>query len=424
MKLKWIVYLFLFFLFKILPAQNRQITYGFNETPQTLMLNPGAVLSYDRYFGMPVFSNLFFQAGVSHPDINYNNLNEYSDTKDQLLAKIYEYYKDTDFFSFSQQWELFNIGLRLKNDRFFLSFGIYQQLEGYTNKPEDILNLVYPDEIEDEEDLLELNKHLGNLLGVFHIGVSVKVTEKLNVGARFKILSGSSQFYYPFETLGNNVENSSILEAFIPSVTESIKEIYPGLFFGDGNIGMGVDLGMTYLYSENVEINASLLDLDYVNYKDYNPINPVLESGETIPEEYQMPAFSTSRDPILFTSAKYKIFHPVYVNKWRSIYRDSRYVSAVENLLTTEIGIQTYTAFKPKTVDWAVTTFISHDFNPYISTKLTYTYDAYSPVNLGLGISTHYKIFNLFATADNLLNLFKIKESNYQSIQFGMNFVF
>ncbi len=427
MKSKCILYLFLFFLFEILPAQNKQVMYGFDESPQTLMLNPGAVVSYDRYAGMPVFSNLFFQAGVSHPDINYNNLKPDEGeelTKDQLLSRIYEYYKDDDFISFRQQWELFNMGLRLKNDRFFLSFGMYQQMEGYTKSPEDILNLMYPDDIENEEDLLELNKHLGNLLGIFHLGVSVKVTEKLNVGARFKLLSGSSQFYYPFQTLGENADTNGILASFIPSITQSVKEIYPGMFFGDGNIGMGVDLGMTYFYSENIEINASLLDLDYINYKDYNPVDPVLDTGESISEEYQMPAFSASRDPVFYTSFKYKIFHPVYVNKWKSIYRDSRYVSAVEKLLTTQFGMQTYTVFRQGSVDWAVTAFASHDFNRYISTKFTYTYDAYSPVNLGLGISTHYKIFNLFATADNLLHLFKIKESNYQSVQFGMNFVF
>ncbi len=428
MKLKWIVYLFLFFLFKILPAQNKQILYGFDEIPQTLMLNPGAVVSFDKHIGMPFFSSGFFQAGVSNQEINYTNLKDDSDSKDELLAKIYElgYNKETDFISFNQQWELLNMGLRLKNDRFYLSFGMYQQLEGFTKKPEDIVYLIYPEEIEDVDDLLKMNKFLGNLLGVFHFGVSVKVSDKLNLGARIKLLSGSSEFYYPFQVLGDKAKSQGILRSFIPAITESVKEIYPGLFFGDDNIGMGVDLGLTFYPSEKIEMSASLLDLDYISYKNYNSIEPVLdpEIEKPIPDELKMPAFNVSRDPVLFYSFKYKIFHPVYFDKWKSIYRDSRYVSAVEKVLKTELGMQTYTVFRPDALDFAITAFASHDFNRYISAKLTYTYDAYSPTNIGFGLSTHYKIFNLFATADNLLNLFSIEDSNYQSFQIGMNFVF
>ena len=44
--------------------------------------------------------------------------------------------------------------------------------------------------------------------------------------------------------------------------------------------------------------------------------------------------------------------------------------------------------------------------------------------NIGLGFSTHIRAFNFYATADNLLALRKIKDSNYQSFQFGMNFIF
>ncbi len=430
MKLKRILYLFLFFLPEILSAQNKQILYDFNQTPQTLMLNPGAVVNFDNHLGMPFFSNIFFQGGVSNADINYNHINNEIEkiedpSREDILNIINDIYRGEDFFSFSQRWEAFNMGLRLKNKNIYMSFGMYQQLEGFAKDPEEMLDLVYPDEDNEDVDeikkILEKQKYIGNLLGVFHVGVSFKVSDRLNLGVRLKFISGSADYYYPFKTLGENAKNDGILATFIPSVTESFKQVYPGLFFADGNMGMGIDLGLTFMPTENFEINASLLDLDYIGYKNYNTIY-----DEFLPEEHDnlVSPFNFTRSYKLNTLMKYKIFHPVYVNPWKSIYRDSRYVSAVEKRLTTEFGLHTFTEFHQEQTVWALTAFVSHDFNRYISTKLTYTYDQFSPYNIGLGISTHYKIFNLFAAADNLLNLFNIKGSNYQSVQIGMNFVF
>ena len=92
--------------------------------------------------------------------------------------------------------------------------------------------------------------------------------------------------------------------------------------------------------------------------------------------------------------------------------------------LGSAIGIQVYTDFKPNKTFWAITTFYSRELSKNINAKITYTYDQFSAKNIGLGLSTHIKSFNFYATADNLLALPKVRDSNYQSIQFGMNFIF
>ena len=92
--------------------------------------------------------------------------------------------------------------------------------------------------------------------------------------------------------------------------------------------------------------------------------------------------------------------------------------------LGSALGMQVYTDFKPSKTFWAITAFYSRELSKSINAKITYTYDQFSAKNIGLGLSTHIKNFNFYATADNLLALPKVRDSNYQSIQFGMNFIF
>jgi len=86
--------------------------------------------------------------------------------------------------------------------------------------------------------------------------------------------------------------------------------------------------------------------------------------------------------------------------------------------------MQIYTAFRPKYPVWAVTGFYSRELNKFLSIKGTYTVDKFSFYNIGFGLSAHIKSFNFYTAIDNLVALPSIKNSNYQSFQFGMNFIF
>ena len=46
-------------------SQNKQVLYGFNEIPQSLLLNPGAQTSNDWYVGVPLLSQVHVNVGMS-----------------------------------------------------------------------------------------------------------------------------------------------------------------------------------------------------------------------------------------------------------------------------------------------------------------------------------------------------------------------
>jgi hypothetical protein len=240
------------------------------------------------------------------------------------------------------------------------------------------------------------------------------------------------------------------------NILNETSQILKGLFFMNGNIGVGLDLGLTYHVSDEIMITASVLDLDYLKYNnevvkyeikkdfvlaDHEYFNPTpgdefnywnnkLDSymdadnlNGYIPVDTLQTSYATNHAPKFNASAKYRITRASN-KKYNSVYRNSYFVTPVRGELTTEFGLQTYVAFHPNKVIWAITPFVSRDINKYLSAKLTYTYHKFSATNFGFGISTHFKSFNFYITADNLLNLPKWKDSNYQSAQVGMNFMF
>lgn len=470
------LYLLLFFWCGFSFAQNNQILYDFNQLPQTLLLNPGAEVDYNKHFGVPFLSNIFVQAGATNKNITYNNI--YSDDTSDMLRNIYDQnLSSDDYFVVHQQLEIINAGFRLKNEAYYLSFGIQQKMDGFSLYPEDLTNLFYKGDDQNGDGSPEDNKFnfnqinsVGELIGVFHIGISKKISNKLTLGARFKILSGSLNidftnnsgvyhlsrgtfnYEHNFDYMSNSIHTSGFINADGENILGDFSEQLKGLFFMKGNIGVGFDLGFTYHASDEVVITASLLDLDYINYSDkitkyelkqdftlldqdyfrptvndefnywHDKLDPYFNNGSIKIDTLQT-SYNTYHSPKFNASAKYQIIRSSN-EKYNSVYRNSRYVTPVNRVLLTEFGLQTYMAFRPDKLVWAVTPFVSTDINRYLTAKFTYTYNKFSAKNIGLGISTHFKSFNFYVTADNLLDLPKWKDSNNQSVQLGMNFMF
>ncbi len=474
---KHCLYLILFFWCGNIFAQNNQILYDFNQLPQTLLLNPGAEVNYNKHFGVPFLSNIFVQAGATNKNITYNNI--YEDDTSDMLRNIYDQnLSSDDYFVINQQLEIINAGFRLKNEAYYLSFGIQQKMDGFSLYPEDLTNLFYKGDDQNEDgkpeydNTFDFNKisSVGELMGVFHIGISKKINNKLTLGARFKLLSGSLSIDFTntrgeydlskstfvnlhnFNNMNFSIRTSGLINPQGDNIFDGASQALKGLFFLNGNIGVGMDFGLTYHASDEFIITASLLDLDYINYSNkvvnyevkndfvlpddayFDPIegsefsywndklDPYYEA-QLLPIDTIQTSYFTTHAPKFNASAKYQIIRSSN-EKYNSVYRNSRYVTPVNRVLSTEFGLQTYMAFRPDKLVWAVTPFVSTDINRYLTAKFTYTYNKFSAKNIGLGISTHYKNFNFYVTADNLLDLPKWKDSNYQSVQLGMNFMF
>ena len=46
-------------------SQNKQLLYGVDDLPQSLLLNPGTAISFEKHIGVPFLSGTYVSAGSS-----------------------------------------------------------------------------------------------------------------------------------------------------------------------------------------------------------------------------------------------------------------------------------------------------------------------------------------------------------------------
>ena len=113
--MKYLLYCVFFLWGFLLFSQNKEVLYGLDETPQALLLNPGARVSNSLHIGIPLISHLHFNGGSSGVSA-YDIFQKSSvDINTRIINKISEL-NDRDFFTTTQQLEILNFGWKNKKE--------------------------------------------------------------------------------------------------------------------------------------------------------------------------------------------------------------------------------------------------------------------------------------------------------------------
>lgn len=451
-------------------SQNKQILYGFDDTPQSLMLNPGSEVLHSKHYGIPLLSQIHINGGASGVSVYDIFKNGNNSINDRISKQIFEM-KSTDFFTATQQLELINFGWRAKNEIYF-SAGIYQEFDFISYFPKDLAILAWEgnrDYIDYQFDLGEIST-TGDFMTVYHFGINKQINDKLTVGARLKLYS--SMFSYrsvnntgKFVTRVGDENSSNIYEHSLENVdisvetsgyaplrdmngsSQVVKEVLGRALFG-GNIGVGVDVGFTYKLTGDISLTASALDVgaifhrkDVENYRaqgtytlqGLNLLFPPLDEGEATNTYYDDLEDEFEREvPIDTLYNKYTQFRPLKFNLGIS-YGFGRFITSDDcdcmnmdsNSVNKQyVGFQFYSIVRPKGPQIAGTLFYKRRLNEFISAKATYTLDSYSFTNLGLGVSADIGTINFYFAADNLIRYGNIAKAKSVSLQLGFNIIF
>lgn len=447
-------------------AQNKQILYGLEEVPQSLLLNPGGKVLQRMHFGIPFLSQIHVNGGATGVTV-FDIFGESNvDINTRIRNKIFEM-KNTDFFTVTQQLEVINFGWRAKNDIYF-SGGIYQELDFITYFPRDLAILAWEgnrDYIDYEFDLGELSS-TGDLLTVYHFGANKQLTKKLTAGIRLKLYSSILSYRSTnnkgtfITTIGDgtvNVYEHTIRNVDITVNTSGIAsldgmdsskvtgEILGRAIFG-GNIGVGIDVGATYDINNKWTASASILDAGAIFHsKDVETyqatgtytlngielIFPPLGTGEATFPYYDDLEDELEREiPIDTITNGYTQLRPLKVNaslkynfgKVAGNNSDCDCRNSGGSVSTTQAaGVQFYSIFRPKGPQMAGTLFYYRKLWDFLAAKVTYTVDPYTMSNVGLGVVTDLGKFNFYIAADNLLDYGNLAKSNSLSLQLGFN---
>ncbi len=453
-------------------SQNKQILYDFSEIPQSLIVNPGTETDFQWYSGVPLLSGISFQAGSSGISVNDVFANDGLDINDKFRDRVINGMNTKDDLSGNYQIELINAGYRGKNPDNFYSFGIYNEGDAIGYWFQDYALLGYEgnaDKLNKRFDLGDL-KTRGEILNVFHFGVSKKIDNKLTLGLRGKLYSGILDFtstknkgYFVTNegqnnllanTLNADIELKSSGFVVFDDVTRkdgSVGDLVKRGFFG-GDLGVGVDFGFTYHLNEQTVVTASILDLGFI-YHSTDVLNYTLkgdarvegveiilpdainngntdfwqdlidEVEELVPFEDNNKSYITYRPTKLYGSLRYNFGEQIGSKGSLDCNCNVSGGSSYRTKYANNVGGQLYVINRPRGPQAALSAFYLRRFGNVMAIKTAYTIDKYSLTNVGLGVSMQAGPVNLYFMADNLLAYQNIAASNYASFQLGINII-
>ncbi len=458
-----VVFLFCLFVVTNLTAQNKQLLYSFTDIPQSLMTNPGADVKYKWYAGVPFLSGISMNvgsSGFSAYDLFANDGVDFNTKLRSVLSKT----THNDVLSLNQQLELFSGGFRIgtEDNRSYLSFGLYQEFDFLSYVPQDIATLA----IDGNKNYMGKRFNLADLsakadlLSVFHIGIHKKIQDNLIVGARAKIYSSifnassvdnagyiytntSTDSYYEQIVYSNLQLNTSGFAQYndANNTSNAGADIKKGILLG-GNLGLGLDLGLTYYPQSNVQFTASVVDLGYIShtkevesysYKgfyNYKGLVPHFNNENAAQANYQDFKNAIVLDTL---HTKYTTWRPTKFNASAQYsFEEERVVDGSCNCEGTDpsifykstVGAQLFAMTTPKSPLYALTAFYKRNFSRSFQMKATYTADSFSFTNVGLGMSTKIGPVNFYVLADNLLSYADVSKANSLSFQLGLNVIF
>lgn len=458
-----IIILFVLFFSCYSFSQNKEILYNFTPQPQSLLTNPGADVKYKWFFGVPLLSGISANVGST----GFDAYSLFADNDVDFTTKVKNAVAATnsnDYVTANQQLEIFTAGFRVggEESKSYISFGMYQELDSFIYIPTDLAILALygnKDYIGKYFDLGDLNVK-AELLSVFHVGFNKQINEKLILGVRGKIYSsifnGTSTHNsgYFITTQGENLiydqTISSGLELNTSGIAKYLDENYDGdiasdmredisqrAFFG-GNLGLGLDLGLTYYPKRNIQITASLVDIGYISHsKDvetytlkgeyhFKGVIPDFNSPGTLGDAYEEFKEAIPLDTLYHS---YKTLRPLkFYSSFQYSFEEDRQTECdcvvdEDSWYRSAVGVQLFAMSTPRQPMLALTGYYRRRILQGLQMKATYTVDSYSASNIGLGLTTKIGVVNFYALADNLLAYKDVSKANALTFQIGFNII-
>ena len=431
-------------------TQNRPILYDFAEIPQTQLLNPALDYNNKKHIGIPFLSGMHAEIGFKNFSlIDFFGAN--STSFNQKLLNIEDKLSPRDFLTINSQLEIINIGFRLK-EKNYLSFGLYQETDMILYFPKDPLSAYLEgNTINRLYNASHLNFQL-DVLNVFHIGLSRKINNTINLGIRFKLYASIIQAQSKNNT-GTFVTRQGVNNLLVNRVNDvninvessgiPIAEDSENFLLGENlanNLGVGLDFGITNQISPQLKISASILDFGFISHtkkvQSYTVNGAYTFEGiETFfsPENTSRTWESIRLEleqqlPVAENTTSYISIRPIKVNAALK-YGFGKYKSRLcydytyKNEYANAVGAQFFSVFRPRGPQLALTGFYERMITRNFKTKFTYTLDSYSFSNIGIGASTKIGKVNFYGTIGNLIQFADISKSNNLVAQMGINYI-
>lgn len=438
----WATILFVF-IGGTISAQRNYTSYALENTPQSHIFNPAFKPSSKIFISIPGLS--MHSIGVSNSGFTLSDLLSERPQDDSLqidpenaISKM----KEHNFLTMESYNEIFAFGIRVKKNYF--SFGITNRFNSSFIYTKDFFQLAA--EGNGQTFLGERVSFDGTEINVnsyaeYAVGFNREFSDKLEIGARIKVLSGianvntkESKFglHTDATTFALTIDGSAIIN------TSGVKPLYDSLAPDDyapyenaynfQNLGLALDLGATYKLTEKIKVSASLLDLGFINWKTDNATFELNDINYRF-DGVNLNEFLNDTTDAVFTSIQDTLTNLFSQEENNAEYRTGLatrfYLGGTYDLTKNiKVGATLYNEIVKSNYRAAAILSGTIQLKHWLSATVNYSQYSRSLGNIGAGISLRGGPVQFFIVTDNILGFITPEKSKNVHASFGINLMF
>jgi len=417
--LKYVAACFLLLYSFYASAQVEGTLHYMNSLPQVVNNNPAFVPSYKFSLGLP-FSSVY--QGYTNNGFSYNDLVTNKDGQVTVdLSKWIKTLPDETYIAPAASIDFLRLGFRL-NSKLYLTANVTTKEYGHFMLPKELAAVFVEGNAPYVNSTITISPKVEAIAyNETAVGASYVVSKKLTVGGRVKLLHGIASITTQTSDVSIAVDENYHLTASADLIvkTSGVNNIAgPGFEISSEwknyikNRGLAVDLGATYRLLDKLTLNASLIDIGGIGWKNdlyqysldkakanytFSGINATdLLNGtandymdaqlDSIQQNFELQegttsSFRTALPAKLFLGGNFEI---------------------VKNL---NVGAVFFAQKFQGHFSPGLTASLNKNFGKAISTSFSYTMSNNSFNNLGAGLSFNFTPIQLYIVGDNLLRI-------------------
>lgn len=447
----YILILFAIFpLGQIIKAQSNTL-YFMDGIHQSGSLNPAYQNSCNGFLALPGINGFSVDAantGFDFNDLIHLGTGTYKDSLVIDFQNIKSKLANSNSLLVGTQVPILGIGFWVRNS--YITFEISNKTKARLAYPEDLIKITDGNaNYIGVDNPLEIKGFGPNIINYneFALGFSKQITHRLIVGGKLKFLAGNASIESRRGELKLFTEEDTYKMTLVTdlqlNVSGPINYIYDangnisdfefddsniaGSIISTKNVGMGIDLGASYLLNDEIKIYASVTDLGFINWR-ANTSN-LSQSGSFVFSGFNLDSVWTDSDydeaqAIVDSISDFFSFAQTE-SKYTTFLNTNIFLGATYELTNfMNVGLLSKTYFYNRKVHQAFT--LSANFKPakWFTGTLSYSVmnREYKNIGLGMGIKTGPVQFYLLT--DYLNAAFWPKNSKAAGFQFGLNFYF
>lgn len=418
-------------------AQQNNTFYLMHRVPQSNLLNPAVQIDCRWYVGIPLLAS--GHVNYSNTAFTYNNL---AGTDTWNLQGVANQMHRRDLYSAEAALSLISLGYRRKNT--YYTFDISERGQVYSVVPGKLASMAVFGNAPYAGELTRFRplRPAGYYQREYALGISRSLFPELKVGIRGKLIFGKAGFYpsssdmtfttdeNTFDLLleGDYTMNSSLPVTITQDQEGNISDVelreisLTEFLLNSGNPGFGIDVGIIYSLSDQIELSASLLDLSVVRWR--TDLNNVRVDGT-----FTYQGVEAGTDLVSFEFLQEMV--DSLMNSFRTEISDSPYFSAVPaqlylggkyrlNQKITLGAVNRNVIFRSK-LHTSFTFILQAELAKRLLATASWSYLNNSLANLGAGIAYTGRGLQFHLVTDNLTGFFFPFDTRTVNLRAGVN---